>query len=160
MGNKVLLVEPSKCTACRRCELACSFRQAGEFNPAAARITVAVFLDEDYYIPVVCQHCDSPACQAVCPAGAVDREPSTGAVVIDHRRCIGCRMCIMACPFGSVDYSPVEGKGVKCDLCAGEPECVANCVWGALEYREPDGAALAKRREFARRVLAAAKEAV
>lgn len=155
---KVLVVDPGKCTACRRCELACSFKHTGEFNPAAARLTVATFLDEDYYLPVVCQHCDVPACQEVCPAGAISRDDKTGAVVINYERCIGCRMCVMACPFGGADYSISEKKVVKCDLCGGEPECVQNCVWGALEYKEPEGAAWSKRMDIARKVQASTRE--
>ncbi|MBE3573193.1 MAG: 4Fe-4S dicluster domain-containing protein [Moorella humiferrea] len=157
---KVLIVDQDKCTACRRCELACSFKHTDTFNPAAARLSVAAFLDDDYYLPVVCQHCDEPVCQAVCPAGAISRDEKTNAVIINEDRCIGCRMCIMACPFGGVDYSVAEHRVVKCDLCGGEPECVLNCPWGALEYKEPAGQALSKRQQMARKVQAALREVV
>jgi len=30
------------------------------------------------------------------------------------------------------------GKAVKCDLCGGEPSCVAECYPGALIFMEPE----------------------
>jgi carbon-monoxide dehydrogenase iron sulfur subunit len=149
---KKLVINEEKCTACRRCELACSMKNAGEFNPLASRITAAVFLDENFYLPVVCQQCDTPYCLEICPAGALQRNETTGAVVLDEKRCIGCRMCIMVCPFGGVDYSVAEQKVVKCDLCGGEPECVKACVWDAIEYKEVSELGLEKRKKVARKL--------
>ncbi|MDI6871167.1 MAG: 4Fe-4S dicluster domain-containing protein [Bacillota bacterium] len=156
--GKYLKVNHEKCTACRRCELVCSLKRSGEFNPAKACLSVATFLDDDFYFPVTCQHCEEPLCQKVCPAGAVVRNEVTGAVEIDQDRCIGCKMCIMACPFGAPVSVPETGKVTKCDLCQGEPECVSFCQWGALEYVEADRAAVAKRREVARRLMDVLRE--
>lgn len=147
--SKKLVVNEEKCTACHRCELACSIKNADEFNPLASRITAATFLDDDFYLPVVCQQCDQPYCAEICPSGAITRNEATGAMVIDEKRCIGCRMCIMACPFGGVDYSLVEHKVVKCDLCGGEPECVKACPWEALEYKEISELGIQKRKKVA-----------
>jgi carbon-monoxide dehydrogenase iron sulfur subunit len=90
--EKLLLVEHEKCTACRICELACSARQCGVINPAKARITVAIFLEDNFFFPVTCQHCEEPLCRDVCPTGAISKNPETGAVVIEESKCIGCRM--------------------------------------------------------------------
>jgi len=156
--EKVLLVEHEKCTACRICELVCSAKQAGSFSPAKARITVATFLEDNFFFPVTCQHCDEPLCQDVCPTGAIGRHPETGAVVIDDAKCIGCRMCQAACPFGAIAYSPAEGKVVKCDLCGGEPECVLFCPWDAIKYVQADEAALRKRKAVGERLKSALQE--
>lgn len=149
---KTLVVNQEKCIACRRCELACALKKVGEFNPAAARLSVAVFLEDDVYLPIVCQQCDEPFCMEICPAGAIYRDATTEAVKINPDRCVGCRMCIMACPFGGVDYSVAEQQVVKCDLCDGEPECVLFCPTQALEYKEPTELGLAKRKKVARKV--------
>ena len=37
---KVLTVDATRCTECGLCELACSMRNVGEFNPARSRIQV------------------------------------------------------------------------------------------------------------------------
>ena len=35
---KIIAVNPDKCTGCRLCELACSLKNTGEFNPARQRM--------------------------------------------------------------------------------------------------------------------------
>ncbi|MGE5587844.1 MAG: 4Fe-4S dicluster domain-containing protein [Clostridia bacterium] len=156
--EKVLLVEHDKCTACRICELVCSAKHAGSFNPAKARITVATFLEDNFFFPLTCQHCEDPLCQDVCPAGAISRDPETAAVVIDDGKCIGCRMCQAACPFGAIAYSPSEDKVVKCDLCGGEPECVLFCPWDAIKYVQADDAALRRRKAVGEKLKKALQE--
>lgn len=158
MLSKYLKVSPEKCTACRGCELVCSLHGAGEFNPAKACIGVATFLDDNFYFPVTCQQCEEPVCLKVCPAGAITRNETTLAVEIDGKRCIGCKMCVMACPFGAPVFEPESGKVTKCDLCQGEPECVRFCAWGALEYVEADKAVAQKRREVARKLMDVLRE--
>jgi len=152
VARKMLVVHPEKCTACRLCELACTFHQEGEFHPLKARLTVGIFPEENVYVPIVCEQCEVAACQEACPSGAIWRNAVTGALEVDVSRCVGCRMCVMACPFGTMVHVESGGKMQKCDLCQGDPQCVAVCPWGALEYAEPNEAALARRREVARRL--------
>lgn len=147
--SKILVLDSSKCTACRRCELACSFHHTGAFSPAAARLKVEIFPEEDFYYTVTCQQCDDAVCAAVCPAGAITRNAATGAWEIQDARCVGCRMCVMVCPFGAAMVSVPEYKVVKCDLCGGEPECVAFCAQGALAFQEAGDLAAPRQKRFA-----------
>ncbi|MGB4037948.1 MAG: 4Fe-4S dicluster domain-containing protein, partial [Bacillota bacterium] len=156
--EKLLLVEHEKCTACRICELACSARQCGVINPAKARITVAIFLEDNFFFPVTCQHCEEPLCRDVCPTGAISKNPETGAVVIEESKCIGCRMCSAACPFGAISYCSPDGKAVKCDLCGGDPECVKFCPWDAIKFVEADSAMVRKRMEIGDKLKRALQE--
>ena len=41
--HRSLHMEPSLCTGCLQCEMACSFEHEGEFNPARSRIRVFEF---------------------------------------------------------------------------------------------------------------------
>ncbi len=112
-----------------------------------------------YFLPVPCYQCENAPCVNVCPVGATyhDRD---GVVLIDHKRCIGCRMCMAACPYqhrffnwstpelppeaAFAEYSPlypvpaVKGTVVKCMFCAhflrdGRlPYCVTGCPMKAL----------------------------
>lgn len=148
--SKVIEVQQEKCTACLRCELECAMVNSGLFAPSAARIKVALFDRDQFYLPVVCQQCEEPYCREICPAGAIDRNEA-GAWAINADRCVSCRMCIMACPFGGLNFSPLEKKVVKCDLCHGDPQCVKACIFGALEYKEAADAAGDKIRRAALR---------
>ncbi|NPV69318.1 MAG: 4Fe-4S dicluster domain-containing protein [Firmicutes bacterium] len=156
--KKVLMVNHEKCTMCRRCELVCSLKHAGEFNPVKARVNVAAFPDDFFYMPVTCQQCDEPVCAEVCPAGALSHNEVTGAVELDSNRCIGCRMCVAACPFGAMSYSAADETVFKCELCDGEPECALFCPWGAIEYAGADAINLEKRRGVALKLRDALKE--
>ncbi|MFC2008899.1 4Fe-4S dicluster domain-containing protein [Chloroflexota bacterium] len=141
---KVLTVDPDKCTGCRLCELACSLKHTGQFNPARARLKVVGF-DEIFSVPVTCFQCEKPYCAEACPTGAITREASSGVVSVSEEKCVGCKMCIQACPFGAIVFSSEDGVPFKCELCGGEPECVLFCPTGALEFRTAETATIRKR---------------
>jgi len=61
-------------------------------------------------------------------------------------------MCEEACPFGVIFFSELEQKAVKCELCDGDPQCVAFCATEALEFREPEARAADKRRQLAEKL--------
>jgi anaerobic carbon-monoxide dehydrogenase iron sulfur subunit len=138
---KTLVIHPERCTACRACELACSMKHYGEFNPSRSRIQVNIFLEEAVYIPTTCTQCDQAWCAKICPTTAITRDPRTMAFVVQDNKCVGCKMCVLACPFGSINLFPEKGKAEKCDHCVsidGDPECVKFCTPKALEYLDED----------------------
>ncbi len=131
---KVLVIHPDRCTGCRNCELACTFAHEGEFRPRASRVHVYSWEKEGASVPMMCQQCDDAPCAAVCPTGAMHREPGSTLIAWNADACIRCRMCTLACPFGSAVYDAKSGNILKCDDCAGNPECVRFCPAQALEY--------------------------
>lgn len=149
--ERVIVVDPDKCTGCKVCEMVCSLQHESEINPVKSRIHVMSWEDEGVDIPMICQQCESPPCEAVCPVNAIARDQETGALLIDEKACIGCRMCINACPFAAPTVQPDTRKVVKCDLCAGEPQCVAFCAPQALQYIPASKGVLLKKRSVARR---------
>jgi Fe-S-cluster-containing hydrogenase component 2 len=151
MPQRILVIDPEKCTGCRTCELACSFKHEKEFNPAKSRIHILKWEEAGLDVPMVCQQCESPICLTVCPVKAVARDDKTGAMLINYDICIGCRMCVMACPFGAPSIDEESRKTIKCDLCDGDPECVKFCPTGAIDYVKSTKATFRKKRVAAER---------
>jgi len=112
-----------------------------------------------YFLPRLCMQCENAPCTKVCPVGATYHNEE-GIVLIDHERCIGCRMCMAACPYGVrvfnwdepenppgalfADYRPEypvphrRGTVEKCMLCAHRtedgklPACAEACPMYAI----------------------------
>lgn len=155
---KKISIYPEKCTGCRLCELGCSFKKTGEFNPNYSRVRVSIFGEEAFYIPILCTQCDEAWCLRACPSGAIYRDYGLRVVKVNKEKCVGCRMCTMACPFGTIYYYPPEGKAIKCDECDGQPECVIFCPTGALLYEEESIPSRRKRIETAKKIESSSKE--
>lgn len=49
------------------------------------------------------------------------------------RDCNGCVVCENMCTYGAIK---VNEKALICDQCGGDPQCVARCPTGALQYVE------------------------
>ncbi len=66
-----------------------------------------------------CLHCVDPACVSVCPVAALVKDPKTGVVSYNAKKCIGCRYCQVACPFNipKFEWEKASPKIVKCQLC-------------------------------------------
>jgi Fe-S-cluster-containing hydrogenase component 2 len=121
------------CTGCGICQLACSLRLLGGYNPHRALLKITHCQENLYHHPVVCNQCRNAYCANVCPVKAIQRNPATGALEVDHDTCVGCNLCWRYCPVGVVGVDPELKRSVKCDLCQGDPSCVAACPTGALE---------------------------
>lgn len=149
-----LTVDAARCTACRACELACSFAKEGHFSPTLSRIRVMQVHDAGVNVPVVCVNCADAPCIPACPVGAVFRDRQVPVVRINEEECIGCGDCIRACPFGAVDRPPGKDVALMCDLCDGAPACAAACIYGALTFRPLVQAGEVKRWATARTIAA------
>jgi Fe-S-cluster-containing dehydrogenase component len=141
---KGFLLDLNRCTGCHACMLACSienelgqgksWREVYTFN-AQRRPSMARF-----HLSLGCLHCTDPACMRGCPSLAYARDPSTGAVLIDSRLCIGCKYCNWVCPFDAPLYSSSTGTISKCTLCSHRlthgraPACASLCPTGALQF--------------------------
>ena len=147
--SKMLMIYPDRCTGCHNCELSCSFFHDREFRPHTARIKVSSWEMEGFSVPTACQQCEDAPCVAVCPTTAMHADPALGRVAWDEAKCIGCRMCTLACRFGAVVYETGKRRIVKCDLCDGNPECVAFCPTRTLEYVDETDAARARNKATA-----------
>jgi Fe-S-cluster-containing hydrogenase component 2 len=153
----MIVAEPSRCGACRRCELACTDFNDGKSQPSISRIKVGRNynsgpLDGNYgfmhgnglwgnfrTVQDTCRQCPHPVpCQMACPHDAIEVIAPVNARVVNIDKCTGCGICVQACPWLMISLTgPVNGlttKSTKCTLCGGNPECVAACPTGALKY--------------------------
>jgi formate dehydrogenase iron-sulfur subunit len=137
--RKLLLVDTTKCTGCRACQLACKEWHNREVETPEFAGTYESPLDLSYntwirvlmrevtvegqpqwlFRPEFCRHCGDAACLNVCPVPeCITRDnASGGSIVLDERLCIGCLYCVFSCPFSIPRYRP-EGRIVsKCNRC-------------------------------------------
>ncbi len=132
-GRGVLVVTPSRCTACRTCELACAVAHGEHMRPARSRIRAYSF-GENKNVPVLCLQCEDAACARVCPVEAITFDERIAALRVDTTVCVMCMVCVPACPFGNIAEDPTTSTIVKCDLCGGNPICAQFCPTGALVF--------------------------
>ncbi len=95
-------------------------------------------IDKAFFVPKLCNQCESPACVQVCPVGAT-YQTNDGVVLIDRTWCIGCGYCIMACPYGVRYFHPKYKVADKCTFCYHrlakglKTACVDACSFGARQ---------------------------
>ncbi|MBN1662683.1 MAG: 4Fe-4S dicluster domain-containing protein [Deltaproteobacteria bacterium] len=161
MTEVVKLIDVSKCTGCRSCQLACKqwnqqpakqTKHLGTYqNPPDLQSNTWTLIrfqevaDKDgvkwLFRKDGCMHCTDAACVKVCPSGAL-YHTSYGTVGINHSRCIGCKECVSACPFDIPRYDRDTDKVYKCDLCLSRieadltPACAKACPTGAITFGE------------------------
>ena len=144
------------CTGCKTCMVACKdkndlaqglrWRRVYEFSggdwiaSADGTFTQDVFA---YYISMGCNHCRDPICVEVCPSRAMHKNES-GIVLIDSKKCVGCRYCEWACPYSAPQFDRSNGIMTKCDFCqtqiqeGHDPCCVEACPTHALCFGDYD----------------------
>ncbi len=132
-------IDPSRCIGCQACYQACS-----ECDTHRGESMIHLeFVDSGsspQTTPVVCMHCEDPACAKVCPADAIKKTPDGIVQSALAPRCIGCSNCVLACPFGVPKYVARIDQMMKCDMCydrtslGKKPMCVSVCPSGALAF--------------------------
>ncbi len=130
-----LIVDESRCSGCRVCEVACSDVHEDGFSPVLARLRVLKRDASGIDRPIVCCFCADVPCVAACPTEALS-QLQDGVLRLEVDRCQSCGECAEACPHEALRLHPATGQPLVCDLCDGEPACVAVCVTGALTLEE------------------------
>lgn len=133
------------CYGCKTCSIACkSEKQLG--TGVLLRKVSETVQDEPLaqaFLSMACNHCEEPACVAICPVQAYTKRED-GIVVQDHAKCIGCQSCISACPFGAPSYDEETSTTFKCDTCVDRreqglpPACVAACPGANIAFGDMD----------------------
>jgi formate dehydrogenase iron-sulfur subunit len=161
MSEVIKLIDVSKCTGCRGCQLACKQWNGQPAKQTKNRGTYQNPPDLQWNTWTLirfqelagknglkwlfrkdgCMHCTDAACAKVCPSGALYKT-EYGTVALNRERCIGCKECVSACPFDIPRYDRDTDKITKCDLCFSRieadltPACIKACPTGALLFGE------------------------
>ena len=139
----MITLDLSKCSGCSRCEVNCSFFHSGKIGRSGSRIKVVKIEDIGIDYPLVCQQCQERYCTK-CPEKAIEIG-SLGQVIVSPTLCTACGTCEIMCPIGAIEL--YEEIPHVCDLCGGEPRCVAACTLDAIGY-EPDRTEAVSIKEF------------
>ena len=101
------------CIGCRTCQVACKDKNDLEVGYLFRRVEsfeVGEFpAPATFHYSGACNHCHTPACVEVCPAGATYINEEDGTVQHDDEACIGCGYCFQVCPTQAL-Y--VDKKGI------------------------------------------------
>jgi len=127
--------ELSRCSGCRKCEIACSLLHEKRIWPEASRIRIFMLVPGADF-PHFCAQCEGYPCVQACPVKALSISKKTGAVLVKKRACIACGKCIDACPGRIPHMHPTGNYILICDLCGGDPQCVRVCregEWNVLK---------------------------
>lgn len=132
-----MVIDLRRCVGCHACTVVCKMENS---LPEGFFRSWVVEADKGKYpnvtrvkLPRLCNQCEKATCEEVCPVKATHRDEG-GVVVIDPKKCIGCRYCISACPYDARYFDPKKGIADKCNFCLDRvkaglmPACVSTCV--------------------------------
>lgn len=142
---KTFLIDTTRCTACRGCQLACkewhelpanetkqrgSHQNPPDLNPYNLKIVrFNERLDTNgtviwNFFPDQCRHCLTPICVDVADQavpGAMIKDPKTGAVLATEKTAElspeDAKAVIDACPYNIPRLDPKTNRLTKCDMC-------------------------------------------
>mgnify|MGYP001027956800 CR=1 FL=1 len=155
---KAFVIDVRKCSGCYSCQLVCKDEHCGnDWMPyAKPQPDIGHFwgrLDEYVrgampqvkisYVFVPCQHCANAPCIKACPLEDTLYRRDDGLVIIDPKKCNGCKKCISACPYKAIYFNDALNITQKCTGCAHlldrgwkEPRCTDVCAHGAIKFGE------------------------
>jgi len=128
----------ANCTGCQICEMVCAHYHSSEYGLHKNRLRIEFrSKPNEPHIPkpIVCPLCDR--CVEACEVGAL-KVGTDGYLVLEKDLCNACGDCVTACPLHLVMLD-TDGKPIFCDLCEGNPQCIAWCKRGAIVLTEVKG---------------------
>lgn len=138
MPKYAMVIDQRRCIGCMACIVACKAENdvpPEHFRTRVLERTEGEFPDLRAELrSELCNHCDNPPCVYNCPTRASYKRRLDGLVLLDKKRCVGCKACVAACPYDARYIHPEKGFADKCTFCehrlrdGKEPACVATCI--------------------------------
>ncbi|NLH49632.1 MAG: formate dehydrogenase [Myxococcales bacterium] len=164
MAKMMMLIDPSRCTGCRGCQVACkqwngnvatktTFTGTYQNPPDFDGDTFTLVRFKEYPVGAFgvywlmtndkCRHCAEPTCVEAMPKdGYVIHE--SGAVVYTDKAKAVLKDVVDSCPFAIPTLNKKSGLLAKCTLCADrtaegmEPACAKTCPTDAILWGEQE----------------------
>lgn len=165
--GKSIIVDTSRCTACRGCQIACKqwnelpatqTKQTGSYqNPPDLNYQtykVVRFAEGRhektkkpywYFFSDMCRHCMQPPCQVANVKDEIHQDEGTGAIIYTpETSAIDFDMAKDSCPYDIPRQNPDTKVLTKCTMCIDriangmKPACVLSCPTGAMVFGERD----------------------
>lgn len=137
-----MAVDTRRCVGCSACVIACKTENRvpnGGFRDWVVQETSGAYPDLSMEIRSErCAHCSNPPCVDACPTGASHLQEG-GVVMVNTRKCTGCKACIASCAYGGRYVHP-DGHVDKCTFClhrvakGQSPACVEACPTRSLTF--------------------------
>jgi len=162
MNGKSFLVDLTRCTACRGCQVACkqwkklpaektanwgSYQNPKDLSADTIRLVRFSEVVTDgklswLFFPEQCRHCvDAPCSSVPDNPEAIVHDPDTGAVVYTELTAKEDGEAIrMSCPYDIPRVDPKTKVVTKCDMCIDRvksgrlPACVQACPTGTMNF--------------------------
>lgn len=116
-----MVIRVDQCIGCRRCVSACMATNEvpsyGWRTLVLEREVKQAIGQKREFIPVLCNQCNNPPCVRACPVVATYKDKTNGIVMMNNKKCIGCKICMAACPYDARYYNEEKGAIDKCDFC-------------------------------------------
>lgn len=165
---KTFLIDTSRCTACRGCQIACKEWKGHKAVPTLQRGThqnppdltpynykLVRFSEHKIdgrihwlFFPDQCRHCIQPPCKMVGDMDddqAILHDDATGAVLFTERtKNLQFEEIRQSCPYDIPRLNEDTGTIVKCDMCIDRvqagilPACVKVCPTGTMNFGDRD----------------------
>lgn len=162
--GKSLMVDTSRCTACRGCQVACkqwhglpgtktkqtgTYQNPPDFSPDTYKVVRFSEGRGDngkpywYFFSDMCRHCLSPGCMLGNQKDEIVQDAQTGAVLYGPAtRNLDFQEVLEYCPYRVPRQSARSGVLAKCNMCIDRlrsnliPACVKACPTGAMKFGE------------------------
>lgn len=117
-----MVIRQSHCIDCELCLQAC--RKTNNVPAYGYRTTIQERSIPDVqgqriraFMPILCNQCNQPHCVRVCPTEATYKDAVNGIVLVNQKKCIGCKTCMAACPYNARYYKKEDLAIDKCNFC-------------------------------------------
>lgn len=146
-----MIIDFDRCQGCLACEVACKQENDLPVGPQLKQVLTLgpekvggrVMME---YLPVMCMHCESPACATACPSEAIIKN-AHGVTLVNEKKCHDTdkdfckKACISACPFPvPPQYNPQKDAVQMCNMCVQriakdeQPSCVKHCITQCITF--------------------------